>query len=147
MKLSRNFFNVEGQIKHSLFVHYNLKLKPKIVYFICFDKFRKFLVRCLRYELGFVFQIVLQGIISLFLTMYGVMSVAGEFKEIRATVDLEVKSWESLRNLPSFYVFNHRGKALSPDYEPPPPNQKFVQPDLSLLLQKTDLPKKDVKHD
>lgn len=79
--------------------------------------------------------------------MYGVMSVAGDFKEIRATVDLEVKSWETLRNLPSFYVFNHRGKALSPDYEPPPSNQKFVPPDLSLLLQKTDSAKKDIKHD
>lgn len=51
--------------------------------------------------------------------MYGVMHIAGEFKEIRATVELESKSWETLRNLPSFYVFNHRGRALSPDYIPP----------------------------
>lgn len=61
--------------------------------------------------------------------MYGVMTVAGDFKEIRATVDLEAKSWETLRNLPSFYVFNHRGKALSPDYEPPPPKQKYNDTD------------------
>lgn len=84
------------------------------------------------------FDIILQGIVSLFLTMYGVMAVAGDFKEIRATVDLEEKSWETLRNLPSFYVFNHRGRALSVDYEPPPPNQKYIAPDLSLLLQKTE---------
>jgi hypothetical protein len=51
--------------------------------------------------------------------MYGVMYIAGEFKEIRATVELETKSWETQRNLPSFYVFNHRGKALSPCYIPP----------------------------
>uniref|UniRef100_A0A1B6K5K4 Membrane magnesium transporter n=1 Tax=Homalodisca liturata TaxID=320908 RepID=A0A1B6K5K4_9HEMI len=93
------------------------------------------------------FDIILQGIISLFATMYGVMAVAGDFKEIRATVDLEAKSWETLRNLPSFYVFNHRGKALSPDYELPTPNQKYVAPDLSLLLQKTETTKKDSKHE
>ncbi|XP_075213368.1 ER membrane protein complex subunit 5-like [Lycorma delicatula] len=64
-------------------------------------------------------DILIQGIVSLFITMYGVMHIAGEFKEIRATVELESKSWETLRNLPSFYVFNHRGRALSPDYIPP----------------------------
>ncbi|CAG2061915.1 unnamed protein product, partial [Timema podura] len=64
-------------------------------------------------------QILVQGIISLFLTMYGLMFISGEFKEIRATVDLETKSWETLRNIPSFYVFSHRGRALSPNYVPP----------------------------
>lgn len=48
--------------------------------------------------------------------MYGVMYIAGDFKEIRAVVDLENKSWETLRNLPSFQIFNHRGKSLSSDY-------------------------------
>ncbi|RZF40356.1 hypothetical protein LSTR_LSTR008786 [Laodelphax striatellus] len=64
-------------------------------------------------------DILIQGIVSLFMTMYGIMQIAGEFKEIRATVELESKSWETVRNLPSFYTFNHRGKALSPDYIPP----------------------------
>ncbi|GLG92475.1 hypothetical protein R5R35_012958 [Gryllus longicercus] len=64
-------------------------------------------------------DILTQGIVSLFITLYGVMNIAGDFKEIRATVDLENKSWETLRNIPSFYVFNHRGKALSPNYIPP----------------------------
>ena len=65
------------------------------------------------------FQIITQGIVSLFVAMYGIMYIAGDFKEIRATVDLENKSWETVRNIPSFYIFNHRGKALSPNYIPP----------------------------
>ncbi|PSN55542.1 Membrane magnesium transporter 1 [Blattella germanica] len=64
-------------------------------------------------------DILIQGIVSLFVAMYGIMYIAGEFKEIRATVDLENKSWETARNIPSFYIFNHRGKALSPNYVPP----------------------------
>ncbi|KDR11710.1 membrane magnesium transporter 1 [Zootermopsis nevadensis] len=64
-------------------------------------------------------DILTQGIVSLFVAMYGIMHIAGDFKEIRATVDLENKSWETVRNIPSFYVFNHRGKALSPNYVPP----------------------------
>ncbi|CAH1388477.1 unnamed protein product [Nezara viridula] len=63
-------------------------------------------------------DIIIQGIISLFLTMYGVIHIAGEFKEIRATVELESRTWETQKNLPSFYIFNHRGKALSPTYMP-----------------------------
>lgn len=46
------------------------------------------------------------------------MCLAGEFKEIRATVDLETKSWETQRNIASFYTFNHRGKSLSTFYIP-----------------------------
>lgn len=73
-------------------------------------------------------DIMIQGIVSLFLTMYGVMSIAGEFKEIRATVELESKSWETLRNLPSFYVFNHRGRALSPQYMLPVDKNSLSEP-------------------
>lgn len=50
--------------------------------------------------------------------MYGVMYVAGDFKEIKAAADLENKSWETFSNVPSFYTFNHRGKAFSPHYVP-----------------------------
>ncbi|XP_012285194.1 membrane magnesium transporter 1 [Orussus abietinus] len=57
-------------------------------------------------------DILIQGIISLFIVMYGIMYIAGDFKEIRAVVDLENKSWETLRNLSSFQIFNHRGKSL-----------------------------------
>ncbi|XP_076234311.1 ER membrane protein complex subunit 5 [Calliopsis andreniformis] len=62
-------------------------------------------------------DILIQGIVSLFMVMYGVMYIAGDFKEIRAVVDLENKSWETLRNLPSFQIFNHRGRYLSPQFE------------------------------
>uniref|UniRef100_A0A1B6DCB6 Membrane magnesium transporter n=1 Tax=Clastoptera arizonana TaxID=38151 RepID=A0A1B6DCB6_9HEMI len=81
------------------------------------------------------FDILCQGIISLFITMYGVMGTAGEFKEIRATVELESKSWETLRNHPSFYIFAHRGRALSPDYVIPLSSQKSslcYEPNISL---------------
>lgn len=44
--------------------------------------------------------------------------MVGDFKEIRAAVDLQGKSWETLSNIPSFYTFNHRGKTLSPNYMP-----------------------------
>lgn len=67
-----------------------------------------------------LFQIVIQGIVSLFVVMYGVMFIAGDFKEIRATVELENKSWETFRNISSFYTFNHRGKVLSPNFIPSP---------------------------
>ncbi|XP_012259609.1 ER membrane protein complex subunit 5 isoform X1 [Athalia rosae] len=63
-------------------------------------------------------DILTQGIVSLFIVMYAVMYIAGDFKEIRAAVDLESKSWETLRNLPSFQIFNHRGRSLSPQYLP-----------------------------
>lgn len=43
--------------------------------------------------------------------------MVGNFKEIRATIDLQAKSWETLVNLPSFYSFNHRGKTLQ-DIDP-----------------------------
>lgn len=62
-------------------------------------------------------DIILQGIVSLVISMIGVVNIAGDFKEISATKSLERKSWETLRNVPSFYVFNHRGRSLSPYYE------------------------------
>lgn len=66
-----------------------------------------------------VSQILLQAIASLFLIIYSLLQVVGDFKEIRAAVDLQGKSWETLSNIPSFYTFNHRGKALSPAYVDP----------------------------
>ena len=63
-------------------------------------------------------DIVLQTFIFLLVTMLGVIHIAGEFKEIRATVELEQQTWENLRNRPSFYTWAHRGRVFSPDYEP-----------------------------
>ncbi|KAG4072317.1 hypothetical protein HA402_004328 [Bradysia odoriphaga] len=65
------------------------------------------------------FDILLQAITSLFLIIYSLLQVVGDFKEIRAAVDLQGKSWETLSNIPSFYTFNHRGKTLSAAYAQP----------------------------
>jgi hypothetical protein len=39
-------------------------------------------------------------------------------------VELSQKSWENVRNRPSFYGFNHRGKAFSPEYVQQPSSGK-----------------------
>ncbi|KAB7499479.1 Membrane magnesium transporter 2 [Armadillidium nasatum] len=57
-------------------------------------------------------DILLQGLISLIVMMYGVLYSVGDFKEIRATIQLENKSWETAGNRPSFYSFCHRGRNL-----------------------------------
>jgi len=44
--------------------------------------------------------------------MYGILHLSGDFKEVRAIEELENKTWETLNNIPSFYVFNHRSKSL-----------------------------------
>ncbi len=51
--------------------------------------------------------------------MIGVLNIAGDFKEIRASIEMSQKSWENAGNRPSFYVYNHRGKVFSPDYVQP----------------------------
>jgi len=55
-------------------------------------------------------DILIQSLISLFVTMYSIMQIAGDFKEIRATMELQSKSWDMVGNRPSFYTFSHRGK-------------------------------------
>ncbi|CAH1176036.1 unnamed protein product [Phaedon cochleariae] len=58
-------------------------------------------------------DIFIQTLISLFIIMYGVLQVAGDFKEIKASADLEDRTWETYRNIPSFYTFSHRGGKCS----------------------------------
>ncbi|KAJ8965161.1 hypothetical protein NQ314_004304 [Rhamnusium bicolor] len=58
-------------------------------------------------------DIFIQALLSLFIIMYGVLHVAGDFKEIKASAELENKSWETFRNIPSFYIFCHRGGKYS----------------------------------
>uniref|UniRef100_U5ERE2 Membrane magnesium transporter n=1 Tax=Corethrella appendiculata TaxID=1370023 RepID=U5ERE2_9DIPT len=65
-------------------------------------------------------DIIIQAVASLTLILYKLVQV-GDFKEIRAAVDLQAKSWETLSNIQSFYTFNHRGKALERDYCQPNP--------------------------
>ncbi|KAH8258569.1 hypothetical protein KR038_007002, partial [Drosophila bunnanda] len=61
-------------------------------------------------------DIILQTVISLVIVIYNIIEVVGNFKEIRATVDMQQKTWDTLGNFPSFYSFNHRGRALNPGY-------------------------------
>ena len=66
-----------------------------------------------------------QTVFGFVLAMVSVLQIAGDFKEIRAGIEMGKKTWENARNRPSFYVYNHRGKVFSPHYEPPSPNQQL----------------------
>ncbi|XP_068621463.1 ER membrane protein complex subunit 5 [Battus philenor] len=63
-------------------------------------------------------DIVVQAVVSLFAVMWGVLNIAGNLREIPAAAELNNVKWETQRNLPSFYIFNHRGRSLSPIYIP-----------------------------
>lgn len=63
--------------------------------------------------LMYLFQIIIQAIASLLVIMYSVLHISGEFKEIKASADLDNKSWDTYKNIPSFYTFSHRGKAFA----------------------------------
>ncbi|XP_036897103.1 membrane magnesium transporter 1-like [Sturnira hondurensis] len=57
-------------------------------------------------------DIVLQILLAFTVTCYGIVHIAGEFKDMDATTELKNKTFDTLRNHPSFYVFNHRGRVL-----------------------------------
>ncbi|XP_033117943.1 membrane magnesium transporter 1-like [Anneissia japonica] len=57
-------------------------------------------------------DIILQSLISLVITAYGILHIAGKYKNIRVADDMEKKSFETVGNCPSFYIFKHRGKVL-----------------------------------
>ncbi|CAK1603605.1 unnamed protein product [Parnassius mnemosyne] len=63
-------------------------------------------------------DIVVQAVVSLFAVMWGVLNVAGNLREIPAAAELNNVRWETQKNIPSFYMFNHRGKALAYNYIP-----------------------------
>ncbi|KAG7278084.1 hypothetical protein CRUP_029029 [Coryphaenoides rupestris] len=65
-------------------------------------------------------DIVLQTLLSFVLTCYGIVHIAGEFKEMDASSELKNRTFDTLRNHPSFYLFNHRGRVLfhTPEQEP-----------------------------
>ncbi|XP_069783191.1 ER membrane protein complex subunit 5 [Narcine bancroftii] len=65
-------------------------------------------------------DIVLQTLLAFLLTCYGIVHIAGDFKDMDATSELKHKTFETLRNHPSFYLFNHRGRLLfqTPDRAP-----------------------------
>ncbi|XP_042526358.1 ER membrane protein complex subunit 5-like [Dipodomys spectabilis] len=55
---------------------------------------------------------VFQTLLAFAVTCYGIVHIAGEFKDMDATSELKKKTFDTLRNHPSFYVFNHRGRVL-----------------------------------
>ncbi|KAG9478388.1 hypothetical protein GDO78_013411, partial [Eleutherodactylus coqui] len=57
-------------------------------------------------------QIVLQTLLAFVVACYGIVHVAGEFKDMDATSELKNKTFDTLRNHPSFYIFNHRGRIM-----------------------------------
>uniref|UniRef100_H0XQU1 Membrane magnesium transporter n=1 Tax=Otolemur garnettii TaxID=30611 RepID=H0XQU1_OTOGA len=57
-------------------------------------------------------DIVLQTLLAFAVTCYGIVHIAGEFKDMDATSELKNKTFDTSRNHPSFYVFNHRGQVL-----------------------------------
>lgn len=57
-------------------------------------------------------DIVLQTLLSFVMTCYGIVNIAGEFKDMDASSELKNKTFDTLRNHPSFYLFNHRGRVL-----------------------------------
>ncbi|XP_037090469.1 membrane magnesium transporter 1-like [Pollicipes pollicipes] len=61
-------------------------------------------------------DIIVQGVLSLILSMYAILFIAGDFREIRANVDLQEKTWDTVGHRPSFMVFSHRGRCLSAHY-------------------------------
>ena len=54
-------------------------------------------------------DIVLQTLLAFAVACYGIVHIAGEFKDMDATSELKNKTFDTLRNHPSFYLFNHRG--------------------------------------
>lgn len=59
---------------------------------------------------------MVQAVISLFAVMWGVLNVAGNLREIQAAAELNATKWDTQLNFPSFYIFNHRGRALAQNY-------------------------------
>ncbi|CAO2622002.1 ER membrane protein complex subunit 5, partial [Lemmus lemmus] len=84
-------------------------------------------------------DIVLQTLLAFAVTCYGIVHIAGEFKDMDATSELKNKTFDTLRNHPSFYVFNHRGRVLfRPSDAPSSSNLDALSSNTSLKLRKFD---------
>ncbi len=59
-------------------------------------------------------DILVQTLVSLLLVCYSAAHVAGDFQPIRADLQLQKKSFETVGTCMSFITFDHRAKALSP---------------------------------
>uniref|UniRef100_H0WMT5 Membrane magnesium transporter n=2 Tax=Otolemur garnettii TaxID=30611 RepID=H0WMT5_OTOGA len=84
-------------------------------------------------------DIVLQTLLAFAVTCYGIVHIAGEFKDMDATSELKNKTFDTLRNHPSFYVFNHRGRVLfRPSDTSNSSNQDALSSNTSLKLRKLE---------
>ena len=84
-------------------------------------------------------DIVLQTLLAFAVTCYGIVHIAGEFKDMDATLELKNKTFDTLRNHPSFYVFNHRGRVLFwPSDTINSSNQDALSSNTSLKLRKLE---------
>ncbi|XP_053328542.1 ER membrane protein complex subunit 5 [Spea bombifrons] len=85
-------------------------------------------------------DIVLQTLLAFVVACYGIVHIAGDFKDMDATSELRNKTFDTLRNHPSFYVFNHRGRVMfqSPDSEDCQQNQAPFTSNPSLKLRKLE---------
>ncbi|KFO27023.1 Membrane magnesium transporter 1 [Fukomys damarensis] len=82
-------------------------------------------------------DIILQTLLAFAFTCYGIVHIAGEFKDVNATSELKNKTFDTLRNHPSFYVFNHRGRVLSRSSDATnASSQDSLTSDASLKLRK-----------
>ncbi|KAA0709364.1 Membrane magnesium transporter 1 ER membrane protein complex subunit 5 [Triplophysa tibetana] len=73
-------------------------------------------------------DIVLQTLLSFVVTCYGIVHISGEFRDMDASSELKNKTFDTLRNHPSFYLFNHRGRVLFR-----PPEEESSTPDPQAL--------------
>ncbi|KAI1319914.1 Membrane magnesium transporter 1 [Mortierella claussenii] len=64
------------------------------------------------HESGLPLDIVLELLVSVALFGFGIVLVADDFKEILMETEMAKQSIESLDARPSFYSFNHRGRAV-----------------------------------
>ncbi|CAH0404561.1 unnamed protein product [Chilo suppressalis] len=76
-------------------------------------------------------DIVVQAVASLFAVMWGVLNIAGNLREIPAAAELNTLTWETQYNMPSFAIFNHRGKAVN--------QSKYVPSSGKAELENTEL--------
>ncbi|XP_065682449.1 ER membrane protein complex subunit 5-like [Hydra vulgaris] len=60
-------------------------------------------------------MITLQVLVSVLISIFGIIRIAGELKDIHAAAELASKSWETLGNRASFFTFTHRGQQLFQD--------------------------------
>ena len=92
------YYNGEGWYAHTVNVSHSTILEIILIYL----HFRN------TEGLPIPLDITIQTFVGLILAMIAVLNIAGDFKEIRASVEMSAKSWETVSNRPSFYVYNHR---------------------------------------